>query len=508
LEKQSRTHLLKIFKILEKIIYFMSNQKIPKGLHQCKICGEYKGKMLEKDLNWGDSFDGENKEKSTQYLSVSCLCDGILCPKCKKNKIHRPISNYYDPKENQIWHIPYFGGMIPCAECRKGNTNLLKEFQNIKWGISKEEFKNIFLDKHWVDYYPEEKNAVTFVETDNNVYISVSAFFIVNNNIHKLAKISLCFYGTDYQRLNDEISNDLFEKNKGDLISIYGEANYINNNLPMELYMSKFINWETKNSKITMALQLSKDYHSLFLSKNILSNISTISTPPSVGINIVDINKEKEIDSYIASQSVIMKQSQQNELEKRLEDFYTPTFQKLMGATDDETKKYFNDVLNRAKEISKQGNTTNLPNNYGNIILREELTNEKIKIGLDKKRAEGVTDEDIKWWWNSTDLERSMALAVDEIVKMATVEGLIKEKGFSEDEAWEKIPKYCPIFCDPYDSSSSDNRYDPLPFELKNRVNVYIEKRIKVNYEQFKKEMEDSPNFNSLIRKEIEKNNL
>ena len=79
-----------------------------------------------------DSFGRENKEKSAQHLTVSCLCDGILCSKCKKNKIHRPISNYYDPKENRIWHVPYFGGMIPCAECRKDSTNLLNEFQNIK----------------------------------------------------------------------------------------------------------------------------------------------------------------------------------------------------------------------------------------------------------------------------------------------------------------------------------------------------------------------------------------
>ena len=179
-----------------------------------------------------------------------------------------------------------------------------------------------------------------------------------------------------------------------------------------------------------------------------------------------------------------------------------------MNVSLSQAQNMFNDLLNRAREISKEGDTANLPNNYGNIILKQELTNKKIKFGLDRTRAEGVTNEDIKWWWNSSDLGRSMALAMDEITKISTVHGLIEKEGFNEDEAWEKIPKYCPIFGDPYDSSNSDNRHNPLPFELKNRVNIYIEKKVKTDHEQFKKEIDKSPSFNSLIRKEIEKNNL
>ena len=76
--------------------------KIPKGLYKCEKCGEYRGEV---------------KEKGKEYLTVSCLCDGILCPKCKKNKIHRPISNSYDERGNDILHHPYFTGMTDCGEC-------------------------------------------------------------------------------------------------------------------------------------------------------------------------------------------------------------------------------------------------------------------------------------------------------------------------------------------------------------------------------------------------------
>lgn len=85
-----------------------STHKIPKGLRKCGECGEYKGQMIEKD---------------EELITISCLCEGILCTKCRKNKVHRPISNYYDKESNSIWHVPYFVAQFGCAECRKNNDN-------------------------------------------------------------------------------------------------------------------------------------------------------------------------------------------------------------------------------------------------------------------------------------------------------------------------------------------------------------------------------------------------
>lgn len=385
--------------------------------------------------------------------------------------------------------------------------DILEKISSLKWGITKEEYKSVFSDKHFVDYHPEEKNVVVFLKIDNGIEMVVSAFFI-NENIYKLASIIVTFCDTRHQRLDDDASNKLFKKNKNELISIYGEPNYIVSDFPPEFIFTKHLNWKTDNSIVVLSLQLSKEYQTLYLSKNIVSETSTFNIPPSVAINIADINNEKKIGEYIINQSIKMKQSQDKELEKELKKFYVPMFQKTMNISLSQAQNMFSDMLNRAKEISKEGDTTNLPTNYGDIILKEELTNKKIKLGLNRKRAEGVTNEDIKRWWNSCDIERSMAFAMDEITKIATVDGLIEKNGLSREEAWKRIPKYCPIFGDPYDSSDTDNRYNPLPLELKNRVNVYIEKRVKVDYEQFKKEIEESPSFNSLIRNEIKKNNL
>lgn len=385
--------------------------------------------------------------------------------------------------------------------------DLIEKISSLKWGLSKQEYRNVFSDKHFVNYYPEEKNAVVFLEINNGIKTVVSAFFI-NENLDKLASIIITFLNTNHQRLDDNVSNDLFEKNKNDLMAIYGKPNCLNNNPPMEFYMSKFINWKTENSIITLDLQLSEDYKALSLSKNISAKVLAFNIPPSVGINIVDINREKEIDEYISKQSIKMRQSQDKELEKELEKFYVPMLQKTMKVSLLQARDIFSDMLSRAKKRSKNSDTVNLPNNEGDIILKDEVTNKKLKLGLDRKRAEGVTDEDIKWWWNTPDIARSMALEIDLLVKITTLHGLMRKNGLSEKEALEEIPRYCPIFGDPCDSSDSDNRHNPLPFELKNRVNIYNEKRQKTDPEQFKKEIEESSSFNFLIRKEIKKNNL
>lgn len=84
-----------------------------KGLNKCKVCGEYKGKVKAKDLHWNGPVD------ANEIISVSCLCDGIICPRCKKNKIHRPISNSYAEETNEVWHHPWFMGQAGCDKCRK-----------------------------------------------------------------------------------------------------------------------------------------------------------------------------------------------------------------------------------------------------------------------------------------------------------------------------------------------------------------------------------------------------
>jgi hypothetical protein len=91
---------------------------LPPGFVQCDTCAEFNGTTDASNLSWNSS------DPPTGEISVSCLCHAILCPRCKKNLIHRPISNTYYLASNRIEHWPYFAGLGGCAECR---TTLRRE---------------------------------------------------------------------------------------------------------------------------------------------------------------------------------------------------------------------------------------------------------------------------------------------------------------------------------------------------------------------------------------------
>ena len=99
-----------------------SHVSIPPGFHRCKHCGEYTGTTKAKNLCWDlPVLDPE------EAISVRCLCEGIPCPRCGQQLVHRPTSNSYDPETNSIWHSPWFSGMIPCSECKKSKGEFVGE---------------------------------------------------------------------------------------------------------------------------------------------------------------------------------------------------------------------------------------------------------------------------------------------------------------------------------------------------------------------------------------------
>jgi len=194
-------------------------------------------------------------------------------------------------------------------------------------------------------------------------------------------------------------------------------------------------------------------------------------------------------------------------IEKQLEEYYIPVFQMTMGVSSSQAKTIFHDLLKQIKEESENEGTSNLAQDFGDTLLERESTDERTKSMLAKKRDEGVKDEDIRWWWNMYDIERRMMLKVDELHRLALFEKL-QEQNNSAEEAAEMVRKSYPIFGDPDDTTNVAGKDRPLPYELKDRVNIYVEKRSQMDPEQFKREIEQSSTVNCLIRQEIEKGNI
>ena len=106
------------------------------------------------------------------------------------------------------------------------------------------------------------------------------------------------------------------------------------------------------------------------------------------------------------------------------------------------------------------------------------------------------------------DLERRILLKVDDVSIHSLFTKLREQDGLSEDEAAKGMRKGYPLFGDPDDTSHATGEDRPLPYELKNRINIFVQKRLQKDPEKFKKEIKESSTFNALVREEVKKGNL
>ena len=197
-----------------------------------------------------------------------------------------------------------------------------------------------------------------------------------------------------------------------------------------------------------------------------------------------------------------------SDINKELEDLYVPMFQMTMGMVPSQAKSTFRDLHKQAEEEAKAEGSLNLPLNLGDILLEKESSDEEAKSMLLKRRNEGVRDEDIRWWMNRHELDRKMMIKVDDMIRLALFIKSREEDGFTKAEAAIKVKRFFPVFGDPDDTSTCTGGDRPLPFELKDRINSYIETKSQSVPEEYKEEIEKSSSFNALIRNEIKKGNL
>jgi hypothetical protein len=72
---------------------------VPRGLDRCPVCGRWRGYCLDPNPTWRGLV-----------MKVECPCDNdTVCARCARPLAEwRLNSNYYEPKDGHIWHVPAF----------------------------------------------------------------------------------------------------------------------------------------------------------------------------------------------------------------------------------------------------------------------------------------------------------------------------------------------------------------------------------------------------------------
>ena len=82
---------------------------VPPGLSRCPVCNQYRGTI-------GIDDESIHSRKKGDSLEVQCICDGILCPRCKVNRTLRPGTNQWGDRGG-FGHTSYLAAGLPCREC-------------------------------------------------------------------------------------------------------------------------------------------------------------------------------------------------------------------------------------------------------------------------------------------------------------------------------------------------------------------------------------------------------
>lgn len=80
----------------------LNAQGVPNGLVQCPSCHDWRGECLD-----------PNPHFAWKVMTVHCRCQNSnFCARCGQPLYLRRLNaNYFDPMDNQIWHVPGFLGL-------------------------------------------------------------------------------------------------------------------------------------------------------------------------------------------------------------------------------------------------------------------------------------------------------------------------------------------------------------------------------------------------------------
>lgn len=175
----------------------------------------------------------------------------------------------------------------------------------------------------------------------------------------------------------------------------------------------------------------------------------------------------------------------------------------VLGMTARETQEIVEGMAQKAYERACQRTGDIYTEGHGNEMLKREATDEALHAAFEKRRAEGATDGDIRWWWNMSVFEQEMIVQQDEINR-GSLFIYLREKGMDAADAATEVFKRHVKWGDPTDGIGEDR---PLPYELKHRIVSYIEK-LYGDPATLQARIENESSFNALVRKEIRNGNL
>lgn len=202
-----------------------------------------------------------------------------------------------------------------------------------------------------------------------------------------------------------------------------------------------------------------------------------------------------------------------NPQELQLEQLYAQMLQVMFQQSREDATNQARQMIAKCKQNAAKEGTDQHPPHSGDTILELARHDPAAKARVDRLRSHGVRDEDIRLWWNLSDLERRMALEVDEIHRVAAFIAY-RRQGMGPDSAARQCFKIHPRFGEPDTPNwggplqaelTPEDR--PLPMELKDRVNRFLQEAAR-GVRAFQERLASATSLNAILREEIRSGRL
>lgn len=127
--------------------------------------------------------------------------------------------------------------------------------------------------------------------------------------------------------------------------------------------------------------------------------------------------------------------------------------------------------MDDAIQEAKAAGTYDLPVDLGDRLLAKERTDPLALSGL---REEGIRDEDIRWWWNMTEVGRLVMKRSDSATRLGAFAELVRDRGLDPVAAGRALRKILVMYGDPSVDSVATGEDRNLPYELRQRVTEFF----------------------------------
>ena len=191
--------------------------------------------------------------------------------------------------------------------------------------------------------------------------------------------------------------------------------------------------------------------------------------------------------------------SSKSEMDVALIDTYAAMFS-AMDMSSTEAHAEAEAMLTKAKENTQALGRDQWPPNVGDALLAGQEVVPGLFASINKAREEGATDDDIRQWWNMHEIERQMVVISDDICRQGVfVQAL--QHDMSPDAAAAEVRRVFPMYGDPADTEHTTGDDRPLPFELKDRVNMWVQRIATTEPARLK--VPEGKTVNALVRAEL-----